>query len=60
MSRPQIRKLMDQRRLDFRKVGTHHRITLASIQAFLEAERRRRAPVLAELTQRQNAAGILE
>lgn len=44
ISRPQVRKLMDDGRLDFRKVGTHHRITVASIQAFLVAERERRAP----------------
>jgi excisionase family DNA binding protein len=60
MSRPQVRKLMDERRLDFRKVGTHHRITVASIHAFLEAERRRRAPLLAELAQLQNDAGLVE
>lgn len=60
MSRPQVRKLMDQRRLDFRKVGTHHRITVASIQTLLEAERRRRAPLLAELAQFQNDAGLVE
>lgn len=60
MSRPQVRKLMNEGRLDFRKVGTHHRITVASIRAFLEAERRRRAPILAELAQFQNDAGLLE
>lgn len=60
ISRPQVRKLMGERRLDFRKVGTHHRITLASIHAFLEAERRRRAPLLAELAQLQNDAGLVE
>ena len=60
MSRPQVRKLMDERRLDFRKVGTHHRITVTSIHAFLEGERRRRAPLLAELAQLQNDAGLVE
>lgn len=60
MSRPQVRKLMDQNRLDFRKVGTHHRITVASIRAFLEVERTRRAPILAEFAKLQNDAGLLE
>jgi excisionase family DNA binding protein len=60
MSRPQVRKLMDDGQLDFRKVGTHHRITVASIQAFLVAERERRAPILAELAQLQNDAGLVE
>jgi hypothetical protein len=39
MSRPQVRKLMDRGLLEFRKVGTHHRIRVSSIRAFLEAER---------------------
>lgn len=60
MSRPQVRKLMDDGLLDFRKVGTHHRVTVASIQAFLAAERERRAPVLAELARLQNGAGLVE
>lgn len=60
MSRPQVRKLMDDDRLDHRKVGTHHRITVASIQAFLEAERGRRRPILAELARLQNDAGLVE
>lgn len=60
MSRPQVRKLMDGGLLDFRKVGTHHRVTVASIQAFLAAERERRAPVLAELARLQNDAGLVE
>ncbi len=60
MSRPQVRKLMNEGRLDFRKVGTHHRITVTSIRAFLDAERRRRAPILNELARFQNDAGLLE
>lgn len=60
MSRPQVRKLMDGGKLDFRKVGTHHRITVASIRAFRDAERRRREPILAELAALQNEAGLLE
>lgn len=60
MSRPQVRKLMNEGKLDFRKVGTHHRITVASTRTFLEAERKRRAPVLAELAKLQNDAGLVE
>lgn len=60
MSRPQVRKLMDEGKLDFRKVGTHHRIRVSSIRAFLDAERERRAPILAELAEFQNEAGLLE
>jgi excisionase family DNA binding protein len=60
MSRPHVRKLMDDGQLDFRKVGTHHRITVASIQAFLAAERERRSPILAEMARLQNDAGLVE
>ena len=60
MSRPQVRKLMDDGKLDFRKVGTHHRIRVASIRAFLDAERARRAPILGELAEFQNDIGLLE
>lgn len=60
MSRPQVRKLMDGGQLDFRKVGTHHRITVASIRAFLATERERRAPILAEIARLQNDAGLTE
>ncbi|NLJ53635.1 MAG: excisionase family DNA-binding protein [Intrasporangiaceae bacterium] len=60
MSRPQVRKLMDDGRLDFRMVGTHHRISMASIDAFRIAEREWRGPILSELARLQNDAGLLE
>ena len=60
MSRPQVRKLRDDGKLAFRKVGTHHRIPVVSIRTFLAAERERRAPVLAELARLQNDAGLVE
>lgn len=60
MSRPQVRKLMDQGLLQFRKVGTHHRIRVSSIRAFLEAERPRRREALADLAALQNDLGLSE
>ena len=60
MSRPQVRKLMDRGLLDFRKVGTHHRIRVSSIRAFLEAERPRRREALADLAVLQNDLGLTE
>ena len=51
---------MDESKLDFRKVGTHHRISVASIRSFLESERARRGPLLAELAALQNQAGLVE
>jgi excisionase family DNA binding protein len=58
MSRPQVRKLMDRGLLEFRKVGTHHRIRVSSIRAFLETERERRREALAELAVVQNELGL--
>lgn len=58
MSRPQVRKLMDRGLLEFRKVGTHHRIRVSSIRAFLDAERPRRREALADLAALQDELGL--
>lgn len=60
MSRPQVRKLIDEGKLAFRKVGAHHRIAVESIQAFLDAERPRRRAALDELTKLQDDLGLTE
>ncbi len=60
MSRPQVRKLMERGLLEFRKVGSHHRIRVSSIRAFLEAERPRRREALDELAALQNELGLTE
>jgi excisionase family DNA binding protein len=60
MSRPQVRKLMDRGLLEFRKVGTHHRIRVSSIRTFLETERERRREAMAELAAIQNELGLTE
>ncbi|CUU55368.1 DNA binding domain-containing protein, excisionase family [Parafrankia irregularis] len=60
MSRPQVRKLMDRGLLQFRKVGTHHRVRVSSIRAFLENERPRRRDALTELAAIQNDLGLTE
>jgi len=58
MSRPQVRKLMDSGFLEFRKVGTHHRVRVSSIRAFLESERPRRREAMADLAALQNELGL--
>ena len=58
MSRPQVRKLMDRGLLESRKVGTHHRIRVSSIRAFLETERERRREAMDELAAVQNELGL--
>lgn len=60
MSRPQVRKLMDSGLLVSRKVGTHHRILVNSIEAFQSAERRRRQGAIAELIRVQDELGLTE
>jgi excisionase family DNA binding protein len=60
MSRPQVRKLMDRGLMEFRMVGSHHRVLVSSIRAFLEAERPRRSEALAELAALQNELGLTE
>ena len=60
MSRPQVRKLMEEGKLAFRKVGTHHRVKVASIRAFLDAERIGMETGMAELSRLQNELGLLE
>jgi excisionase family DNA binding protein len=60
MSRPQVRKLMDRGLLEFRMVGTHHRIRVSSIRAFRESERPRRRAALAELADLQNELGLTD
>ncbi len=60
MSRPQVRKLMDEGKLAFRKVGSHHRVKLASIQTFLEAERLHMEAGMEEFSGLQNELGLLE
>lgn len=60
MSRPQVRKLMDRGLIEFRMVGSHHRIQVSTIRAFLEVERPRRGEALAELAALQNDLGLTE
>jgi excisionase family DNA binding protein len=60
MSRPQVRKLMDRGLLEFRMVGTHHRIRVSSILAFRDTERERRRKALDELAAVQNELGLTE
>ena len=60
MSRPQVRKLMDEGKLAFRKVGTHHRIKVSSIRVFLEAEQAHMEAGMEEFARLQNELGLLE
>jgi len=60
MSRPQVRKLLDQGRLPYRLVGSHHRIPVSAINAFLDIESKRQHAAMAELIALQNELGLTE
>ncbi|MDN5856204.1 MAG: helix-turn-helix domain-containing protein [Actinomycetia bacterium] len=60
MSRPQVRKLMDSGLLEFLKVGTHHRVRVSDVRAFLDRERVRRRGALAEFAELQDELGQTE
>jgi len=60
MSRPQVVKLLDQRKLPYRLVGTHHRIPVAAIKAFQDIEAKRMHAAMAELVALQNELGLTE
>lgn len=60
VSRPQVRKYMDEGRLGFRMVGAHHRIPLESIEAFKAWARERHHKGMEELSRLQNELGLFE
>lgn len=60
ISRPQVRKLMDEGRLAFRMVGTHHRIPSAAIERLRAWEKEQMTVGMRELAELQNDLGIVE
>ena len=60
MSRPQVRKLMDEGKLAFRKFGTHHRIKVSSIRVFSDAEQAHMEAGMEESARLHNELGLLE
>jgi excisionase family DNA binding protein len=60
MSRAQVRKLMDEGRLPSRMVGSHHRIRVDAIEAWLKVEDARQEAAMATLMALQNELGLTE
>lgn len=60
VSRPHVRKLMDRGDLPYRMVGSHHRIPVADLRRYQEAERVRRRTALAEYLALENELGLTE
>jgi len=60
VSRPHVRKLMERGDLPFRMVGSHHRIPLADLRHYQDAERKRRHEALVDYFSVENELGITE
>jgi excisionase family DNA binding protein len=60
VSRAQVRKLIDDGKLPSRMVGSHRRIRLAAIEAWLDIEDARQEVAMAELMALQNELGLTE
>jgi excisionase family DNA binding protein len=60
MSRAQVRKLMDDGKLPFRMVGSHHRIRVDAIKRWLDIEDARQEAAMADLMALQNELGLTE
>lgn len=60
VSRPQVRKFMDEGKLGFRMVGAHHRIPMESLEAFRAWERKQMTKGMEELSRLQNELGLFE
>lgn len=60
VSRPQVRKFMDEGKLGFRMVGAHHRIPMESIEVFRAWEREKMTKGMEELSRLQNELGLFE
>ncbi len=51
---------MDEHEFAFRKVGSHHRVRLSSIRAFLELERQHMEAGMKEFSRLRDELGLLE
>ena len=60
VSRPQVRKFMNEGKLGFRMVGAHHRSPIESIEAFKAWARERPHKGMEELSRLQNELGMFE
>lgn len=60
MSRPHVRMLMERGDLPYRMVGSHHRIPVADLRRYQDAERVRRRDALADFLALENELGLAE
>lgn len=60
MSRPSLMKLIHAGRIEFRKVGRHHRVPATAIQAFRDRQREQGAATITALGELANRVGQLD
>jgi len=58
VSRPSLIKMLDERKLPFRKVGAHRRVRYADVLRYLEVEHSRRVKVMEELMEETERLGL--
>jgi excisionase family DNA binding protein len=58
ISRPSLIKMLDERKLPYRKVGAHRRVRYEDVLRYLETERARRKQVMEELVAETERLGL--
>ena len=58
VSRPSLIKMLDEKKLPYRKVGAHRRVRYEDVVFYLKAERARRAKVMEELVAETERLGL--
>jgi excisionase family DNA binding protein len=58
VSRPSLIKMLDERKLPYRKIGAHRRVRYDDVLHYLETERARRRKVMEELVAETESLGL--
>lgn len=58
VSRPSLIKMLDERKLPYRKVGAHRRVRYEDVLRYLETERARRKQIMEELVAETESLGL--
>ena len=58
VSRPSLIKMLDERKLPYRKIGAHRRVRYEDVLRYLETERARRKEIMEELVAETESLGL--